>query len=68
MGTDFLFATPLFVEGFSRVLDLAGSVEDLTYNVSVTPLEADTLALRSDWLVTGRDLEDAAKEYELSSL
>lgn len=63
MGSDFLFATPSFVEGMARVLDVSGSIENLTYSTSRTPSEADTRALQSDWSVVGQDLQEAAEEY-----
>ncbi len=63
--TDFLFARPSAVYGFSRVLDL-GALLDV-YNQSPTPAAADFWALLSDWTVTGDDLivalEHGLKEF-----
>ena len=42
-----LFTVPTFWEGFGRIIDLIGTMND--YNVSQTPQEADAKALRSDW-------------------
>ena len=42
-----LFATPSYLEGFARVLDLGDTFTE--YNTSPDAAEADFLALRSDW-------------------
>ncbi len=59
MGETFglLFARPSFLEGAARVLDLGDTLTE--YNQSLTPEQAEYLALRSDWEVLGRDLERA---------
>ena len=51
--TLFLGARPSFVEGVSRILDLGNTLNE--YNQSVTPAQADYLALRSDWRMIGMD-------------
>jgi hypothetical protein len=58
----FLFSAPGFLSGAARTLDLFGSFDE--YNISRTPLEADTLALASDWIVTGQDIQGAMDEFE----
>lgn len=64
MGTDVLFVGPSASRGVARVLDFWG---DLTmYNVSPTPQLADALALRSDFMVVGKDLEEA-KDHVVGS-
>ncbi len=57
-----LFATPSFIEGISRVLDLGATLQK--YNDSKTELEADTNALKSDWQSVGEDLKSSIKTYE----
>ena len=42
----FLFARPSFVEGFARLLDLGGTLNE--YNSSIDGPHADELALRAD--------------------
>ena len=57
--SDFLFATPSFLTGAGRALDLFASLEAYSYNMSHTPEEADTRAIASDWCVVGSDLSKA---------
>jgi len=58
----FLFARPSFLEGVSRIFDLADTLNE--YNGSVTPEEADYLALLSDWQTVGDDLRSAISAYK----
>lgn len=58
----FLYADPSFLSGFGRSLDLHGLYD--AYNVSSTPLEADTRAIAADWIVVGQDLQDAINEFQ----
>lgn len=60
MSSDFLFARPSFLSGIARVLDLWGRFD--RYNESRTPEEADVTALVSDWIIIGRDLEEAFRK------
>lgn len=53
----FLYARPSFREGVARVLDMGDTLTE--YNYSLTPQQADRLALRSDWMVVGEDLRHA---------
>ena len=53
----FLCARPSFVEGASRILDFGGTLNE--YNRSLTPEQADYLALRADWRLIGMDLARA---------
>jgi len=50
----FLFATPSFMEGAARVLDIGGTFDQ--YNASDTEAEADEKAIYADWRVIGDDL------------
>ncbi len=52
--TGFLFATPSFVSGMARVLDLFGQFD--VYNTSETPELADSKAIYCDFRVVGQDL------------
>ena len=58
--TDYLFASPSFLSGMARTLDLGGAFD--TYNESPSPGVADARALFSDFLAVGRDLVNAAGE------
>lgn len=55
-----LFATPSLTEGVGRVFDLFGTHD--IYNEDLTPTEADSKALYSDWASVGDHLISAAKE------
>ena len=57
-----LFAEPSFLEGFARVLDIGGTMQE--YNTSGTGEEADAKALRNDWLAVGDDLRFSIKNHE----
>jgi hypothetical protein len=50
----FLCARPSFIEGMSRILDFGGALNE--YNRSLTPEQADYLALYADWRLVGMDL------------
>jgi hypothetical protein len=54
MRTDFLFAQPSFLSGVARLADLWGALD--SYNSSTSEEFADSVALYSDWRVTGEDL------------
>lgn len=55
-----LFANPSLTEGMGRVFDLLGNQD--VYNEDLTPAEADSKALYSDWAAVGDHLILAAKE------
>jgi len=57
-----LYATPSFLEGFARVLDIGDTFT--TYNTFADAREADFLALRSDWRAIGEDFDTVLAEYE----
>ena len=49
-----LFARPSFLEGVSRVIDLGNTMSE--YNSSLTPAQADALALKADLNALRSDL------------
>ena len=49
-----LFATPSFLSGFARALDLGSTFTE--YNTDATPEEADYWSTWSDWHSVGDDL------------
>lgn len=57
MRTDYLFATPSFLSGVARLLDLSGRFD--VYNDSVDAALADARAIYSDWCMVGQDLAGA---------
>ncbi len=59
-GADFLFARQSFLGGVARILDLGGTLVE--FNQSLTPEQADGLALRADFRTVGVDLRQAAEE------
>ena len=59
--TDFLFATPSFISGMGRAIDLGGTMT--VFNTSDTPEEADARAIFNDWLAVGNDMREAFKKY-----
>lgn len=50
----FLFARPSFIEGFGRIMDVGGSLNQ--YN---TDNDADTTAILMDWLAVKEDFREA---------
>lgn len=60
--SDLLFARPSFLEGVARVLDLGSTLNE--YNCSMTPEQADQLALRSDLQRIGSDARCVALKWE----
>ena len=57
-----LFATPSFLTGAARLVDLGGVFDK--YNQSESEEEADSRALASDWLVVGEDLRKAMNKMD----
>ena len=57
-STFFLFARPSFWEGVARILDFGNVLTE--YNKSLTPQQADALAMRADWVTVGEDIQSAA--------
>ncbi|MBI1812729.1 hypothetical protein HY285_03420 [Candidatus Peregrinibacteria bacterium] len=60
--TSYLYATPTFLQGMAITLDVGATLEQ--YNLSRTPEEADTKAMRADWRATGNDIRFAMKQHE----
>lgn len=61
MRPDFLFATPSWLSGAARNLDLFGHFDE--YNDSPDENSADAKALLCDWRVVGDALRDAMKAF-----
>ncbi len=57
--SDFLFATPGFLTGLGRTIDLGAVLERSSYNLSQSGTEADTRAIEQDWWAVGLDLRRA---------
>ncbi len=57
----FLFASPSFISGFSRVVDLGGTLNE--YNSALSPEMADSWAITSDWQAVGMDMQKAINQY-----
>ena len=53
----FLFPLPSFFYGIARVFDLGAQLD--SYNVSITPDQADSIALSADWLAASADVREA---------
>ena len=61
MRPDFLFASPSWVSGASRTLDLFGQFDE--YNASSSEEAADAKALWLDWHSVGSSIVDAMKNF-----
>jgi hypothetical protein len=57
--SSFLCLRPSFWEGMGRILDFPGALSE--YNRSLTPAQADYLAICGDWRLVGRDIREAIK-------
>jgi len=57
-----LYAKPSFLEGFSRLIDVSGSLNE--YNYSESAERADFRALLSDWENVGLDILSAVEQFE----
>jgi hypothetical protein len=53
--TDFLFARASFLTGAASAINVVGNFYH--FNYSSTDDEADSKAIRCDWMMIGRDLE-----------
>lgn len=56
-----LFATPSFLNGIARVLDLGSTLNQ--YDFFESGQEMDSESLRLDWETVGQDLCEAMDEY-----
>jgi len=61
--SDFLYASPSFVEGLARIVDLGGTMNE--YNASPTGQEADAVAIWMDWAAVGQDMRDVIGAFEI---
>ena len=61
MGSDFLFASPSWLSGVARTLDLTGQFDE--YNTSRDDSHADARAHFLDWQAVGDFLVDAAQSF-----
>lgn len=52
-----LVATPSFLSGYARALDVAGTFD--AYNNSSSETDADMKAIENDWRVVGNQLREA---------
>jgi hypothetical protein len=57
-----LFASPSFIEGVSRVLDMGNTLSE--YNSSQSGEAADAYAIFADWRAVGDDLRQAMKQWK----
>jgi hypothetical protein len=60
--SDYLFATPSFLSGAARALDLGGVFDG--YNISPSPEVANARGLVADWLAVAGHLCGALKEFK----
>jgi hypothetical protein len=61
----FLFARPSFAEGMARALDFGGTLQE--YNRSITPEQADNIALAADIEAVNADfglVENRSQQHE----
>jgi hypothetical protein len=58
--TCILFSRPSFVEGFARLVDVPGLLNQ--YNISASAAEADRRAIAADWDQVGFHIRKAANE------
>lgn len=65
METTFLFASPSFLSGVARVLNLGCQFDN--YNESKTVEEADAVALYSDFRIVGQDLQEAMELFVVTN-
>lgn len=59
--SELLFARPSFLEGMARLFDFGNTLSE--YNNSLTPEQADRLAIASDWRAIGLDMRHAMDEF-----
>ena len=63
--TAYLYATPDFLRGMARTLDIGSTLS--VYNQSESDRVADYKAIKSDWLQVGDDVKKAMKDYEYAN-
>jgi hypothetical protein len=57
----FLFARPSALEGAARILDFGNTLNE--YNTSLSPAQADELALRADWQAVGNSIRESMARF-----
>lgn len=55
--SSFLFARPSFLEGWARIFDFGGTLQE--YNRSANEQAADYYAIAADWRAVGQDIHAA---------
>jgi hypothetical protein len=60
--SDFLVASPSLSSGAARLFDFYGTFDG--YNRSANEAEADAMAMFSDWLAVGQDIQGALEQVE----
>ena len=63
--SNYLFATPSFLTGAARVLDMSGSFD--YYNLSPTGEIANARGLLTDWNAVGRYLRESIESFKSES-
>ena len=58
----FYYARPGFFEGLARIMDFGNTLDH--YPRFRSAWEADTFALRSDWIMVGQDIRDAIGDFK----
>ncbi|MGL4370891.1 MAG: hypothetical protein ACRCUT_14650 [Spirochaetota bacterium] len=64
-NTSFLFGMPSFISGVARILDFGATFDD--YNKSLTPEEADYVALRNDCFAVGNDMRMVMSQFRTTA-
>lgn len=59
--SDFLYASPSFLEGIARIMDFGNTLNQ--YNESPSGAVADEIALRMDSAVIGHIMQSAIKTF-----
>lgn len=58
----YLYARPSLIEGVGRIMDFGNSLN--VYNETITPEQADFLAMLADWRVVGSDIQSALGDLD----
>jgi hypothetical protein len=62
LKSDFLVEQPSLHSGVARLFDFYGLYD--AYNRSPNEAQADAMALLSDWMIVGEDLDSAMAEFK----
>ena len=52
--SDYLYAQPSFLEGMARIVDFGNTLSE--FNESLTPVQANNIALTTDWQAVFADV------------